>query len=178
MTKELMMDCLNTLQIGRGKEILDVRDIKEVLGHGWNFTMDYKVVNSRFNFVETTFNNLLPRASFEEYVRINPLAVRESTPPTPAPKTATKTNIIDNVELTPPTNPEPLKVNEEPLKTEVEPTIQTPIDTSIANLAPTVKETITILMDTGETKEASMEYHQKMIGKYGNESNLPYTVIG
>lgn len=64
MHKDVLIECLKTLPISKGKIIVDVSDIKEIEGHGWDFTLTYRPKTNPFNMNEISFHNWIATETY------------------------------------------------------------------------------------------------------------------
>lgn len=64
MHKDILIECLKTLPISKGKIIIDASDIKEVEGHGWDFTLTYRPKDNPFDMNEISFHNWISTETY------------------------------------------------------------------------------------------------------------------
>ena len=64
MHKDVLIECLKTLPISKGKIIVDVSDIKEIEGHGWDYTLTYRPKDNPFDMNEVSFHNWITTETY------------------------------------------------------------------------------------------------------------------
>jgi len=73
MHKDILIQCLKTLPIGKGKIIVDVTDIKEIDGYGWDFSLTYRSLDNPFEMNEISFHNWITKETYhifkEQYTK-------------------------------------------------------------------------------------------------------------
>jgi len=67
MYKDILIQCLKTLPIGKGKIIVDVEDIKDVDGQGWDFTLKYRPLLNPFGMNEISFHNWITKETYNTF---------------------------------------------------------------------------------------------------------------
>lgn len=67
MHKDVLIECLKTLPIGKGKIIVDASDIKEIEGHGWDFTLTYRPKDNPFNMNEISWHNWITTETYNAF---------------------------------------------------------------------------------------------------------------
>lgn len=67
MYKDVLIQCLKSLPISRGKIIVDVSDIKEIDGHGWDYTLTYRLYNNPDGMNEVSFHNWITTETYNTF---------------------------------------------------------------------------------------------------------------
>lgn len=67
MDKEILIECLKTLPIGKEKNIIDVQDIKRVNNELWEFSL---ITRRENEMQEISFHNAIKNDTYDNY-RLN-----------------------------------------------------------------------------------------------------------
>jgi hypothetical protein len=64
MDKEILIECLKTLPIGKDKKIIDVQDIKRVNNELWEFSL---IIQREDEMQEISFHNTIKNDTYDNY---------------------------------------------------------------------------------------------------------------
>jgi len=67
MNKDILLQCVKSLSNNRDKFIVDIIDIKEIEGHGWDYTLVFRYKENPFDINETSPHNFIRKEVYEEF---------------------------------------------------------------------------------------------------------------
>jgi len=67
MVKDILIEFLKTPPLGVDKIIVDIRDIKEIAGNGWDFTLIHRPKEDPFGNNEISFHNFISNKEYDSF---------------------------------------------------------------------------------------------------------------